>query len=215
VFGRCDLQVGDQDTCAIYAVGADGTGLKAITAFERDTTARNPMYSPDGTTIAFILSNDTAAGFLGVTYLIDADGTHQRRITDPEPCLIRPDWSPDGTKITTFAHFCNPQNEEIAVMDADGKHVQFLTNNGTDYFNGPHDSNPAFSPDGQFIVFQRQAPDLSTNAIYVMNVDGSEKKALLTLPSSRKRVRTNKRHRPAVSEIEDGGTIPRWGVKAD
>jgi len=215
VFGRCDLLVGDGDTCAIYTVGTGGTGLKAITAFERDTTARSPMYSPDGTTIAFILSNDTAAGYLGVTYLIDADGSHQRRITDPKPCLIRPDWSPDGTRITTFAHFCNPQNEIIAVMDADGKHVQFLTNNGTDYFNGPHDSNPAFSPDGRFIVFQRQAPDLSTTAIYVMNVDGKGEKALLTMPNSRHRVRPNKRRRHRVSEIEDGGTIPRWGVKAD
>ena len=73
--------------------------LERIAAFDDDTTARGPMYSPDGQTIAFILSNDTVAGFLGVTYLIDRDGTNMRRITRPEPCLIRPDWSPDGTRV--------------------------------------------------------------------------------------------------------------------
>jgi TolB protein len=65
VFARCQLFVGDGDTCAVYTIGVDGTGLKAITEFHRETTARNPMYSPDGTTIAFSLSNDAAAGFLG------------------------------------------------------------------------------------------------------------------------------------------------------
>lgn len=91
VFGRCNLLVGDGDTCAIYSVGIDGTGLHGITGFQLDTTARSPMYSPDGKTVAFILSNDAAAGFLGVTYLVNADGSNMRRITQPEPCLIRPD----------------------------------------------------------------------------------------------------------------------------
>jgi len=214
VFARCQLLVGDGDTCAIYTVGVDGAGLNLITPFQRDTTARSPMYSPDGRTIAFILSNDTAHGFRGVTYLVDADGSNLRRITEPEPCLIRPDWSPDGTKITTFAHFCNPQNETIALMDANGAHLQYLTDNGKDYFNGPHDRNPAFSPDGKFIVFERHAPDFSNSAIYLMRVDGGGLKSLAVFP------RTNERpsHRLGggqLKRIEDGGAIPRWGAVPD
>jgi len=211
VFARCLLLVGDGDTCAIYTVGVDGEGLKAITSFHRDTTARSPMYSPDGKTIAFIQSNDAVGGFLGVTYLVDSDGTNLRRITEPEPCLIRPDWSPDGTKITTFAHFCNPQNETIAVMDADGKNIRYITDNGTDYFNGPHDRNPAFSPDGQFIVFERNAPDFSSSSIYVIRPDGTEMKALVTMPHTKTRTRkTDSSGRP--EKIEEGGNTPRWGV---
>lgn len=211
VFGRCNLLVGDGDTCAIYSVGIDGTGLHGITGFQLDTTARSPMYSPDGKTVAFILSNDAAAGFLGVTYLVNADGSNMRRITQPEPCLIRPDWSPDGTRITTFAHFCNPQNETIAVMEADGSNVRYLTRNGTDYFNGPHDRNPAFSPDGEFIVFERNAPDFSSSGIYLMNADGSALKALAIFPKRKNDLR-NAHGRRRLTKIEDGGAIPRWGV---
>jgi Tol biopolymer transport system component len=82
-----------------------------------------------------------------VTYLVDADGHNLRRITEPEPCLIRPDWSPDGTRITAFAHFCNPQNETIAMMDHDGKNVEYLTHNGRDYFNDPHDRSEPLERD--------------------------------------------------------------------
>jgi Tol biopolymer transport system component len=215
VFARCQLLVGDGDTCAIYSVGVDGTGLNAITTFQRDTTARSPMYSSDGKTIAFILSNDTAHGFRGVTYLVDADGSNLRRITEPAPCLIRPDWSPDGTKITTFAHFCNPQNETIAVMDADGTHVQYLTDNGKDYFNGPHDRNPAFSPDGKFIVFERNAPDFSNSAIYVMSADGAEMKPVAVLLPSKENPTRAPTRRGQLKKIEEGGAIPRWGVASE
>lgn len=211
VFGRCDQRIGDGDTCAIYSIGVDGSGLRAITEFHEDTTARNPMYSPDGRTIAFILSNDTVAGFLGVTYLIDSDGANIRRITEPEPCLIRPDWSPDGAKITTFAHFCQPLNETVAVMSPDGTGLRYLTHNGSDYLNGPHDRNPAFSPDGNFIVFERVSPDLSTSAIYVMKADGKEPKRIAAFRTKGERSRRAGR-KLRVKRIEDGGSIPRWGV---
>jgi TolB protein len=212
VFGRCDLLVGDGDTCAIYTVSSDGTDLRPVTEYLRDTTARSPMYSPDGKTIAFILSNDSAAGFLGVTYLIDADGSNQRRITEPAPCLIRPDWSPDGERITLFAHLCNPENETIAVMDADGTNVRYLTDNGKDFYNGPHDRNPAFSPDGQFIVFERNPPDLSSSALYVMRADGKELKSVLLLPRRKPSARQPSRTRRHLTKVEEGGSVPRWGV---
>jgi len=99
-------------------------------------------------------------------------------------------------------------------MDAHGAHLQYLTDNGKDYFNGPHDRNPAFSPDGKFIVFERHAPDFSNSAIYLMRVDGGGLKSLAVFP------RTNERpsHRLGggqLKRIEDGGAIPRWGAVPD
>lgn len=212
VFGRCKRFVGDGDTCAIHTVDVDGNGLTAVLPFRFDETQRNPMFSPDGKTIAFIKSPDTHAGFQGVTYLVNADGTNVRRITDPAPCLIRPDWSPDGTKITAFAHLCNPQNETIAVMNADGSDVHYLTQNGSQYFTGPRDRNPAFSPDGNYIVFERHAPDFDTVSIYIMKSDGSGLTSVLTLPRS---MVTSDAATTRRKKLESGGSIPRWGVAAE
>jgi Tol biopolymer transport system component len=215
VFGRCKLLVLDGDTCAIYTIGVNGVGLTPITSFLLDTTQRSPMFSPDGTKIAFIRSNDTAAGFLGVTYLVNADGSNLHRITPPEPCFIRPDWSPDGTTLTAFTHFCNPQPEEIAVINSDGSGLKYLTHNGMDYFGGPHDRTPSFSPDGNFIVFERNAPDFSSSAIYVMKLDGSGEKLVTAVhPSGHPKPHRSLLYETAsrLTKVEEGGSTPRWGV---
>jgi Tol biopolymer transport system component len=213
VFARCDLNLGEGDSCGIFTIGIEGHQLKSVVPIRLGDTDRSPMYSPDGETIAFIISPDEHSGFNGVTYLIDADGSHRRRITQPGPCLIRPDWSPDGSKITLFAHLCNPQNETIAVMNADGTNVRYLTNNGADFFNAPHDRNPAFSPDGNSIVFERDSPDYSTSTIYIMRADGTDLKAIAQLQRTRNTAtRTAQRK---LRKIEDGGNTPRWGVASE
>jgi len=97
-------------------------------------------------------------------------------------------------------------------MDAHGGHLQYLTDNGKDYFNGSHDRNPAFSPDGKFIVFERHTPDFSDSAIYVMKVDGGGLKPLAVLPRAKKTPPGSLNRRGRLKEIEDGGVIPRWGV---
>ena len=214
VFARCKRLVGDGDTCAIHTIHADGSGLTAVLPFRFDETQRSPMYSPDGKTIAFIKSPDTHAGFQGVTYLVDADGANLRRITEPAPCLIRPDWSPDGTRITMFAHLCNPQNETIAVMNADGSGLHYLTRNGSKYFTGPRDRNPAFSPDGNYIVFERHAPDFDTVSIYIMRSDGSGLTSVATLPRTKEPAQNMTTTR-RLKKLESGGAIPRWGVAAE
>jgi Tol biopolymer transport system component len=219
VFARCNLTILDGDTCAIHTVRIDGTQLTLITKFQTDTTERSPMFSPDGTKIAFIRSEDVAGGFHGVTYVVNADGSNVHRVTEPEPCFIRPDWSPDGAKLVAFAHFCNPRPEEIAVISSDGSgSIRYLTHNGLDYFGGFHDRNPAFSPDGELIVFERNAPDFSSSAIYVMRADGSEARAIALLPPKMKRAekqapRGLNGHRK-LAKIEEGGSVPRWGVAA-
>jgi Tol biopolymer transport system component len=220
VFARCNLAILDGDTCAIHTVRVDGTQLTLLTKFQIDTTERSPMFSPDGSKISFIRSDDVAAGFHGVTYVVNADGTNVRRITEPEPCFIRPDWSPDGTKLVAFAHFCNPQPEEIAVMNSDGSgSIRYLTHNGLDYFGGFHDRNPAFSPDGEFIVFERNAPDFSSSAIYVMKADGSERRAVALLSpkmkGAKKPITRDRNGRRKLTKIEEGGSVPRWGVAAE
>lgn len=63
------------------------------------TTGADPAISPDGRTVAFWRGEGSAHAL----YLIDADGSNERRILTRNESLRSPTWSPDGTKIA-FSH---------------------------------------------------------------------------------------------------------------
>jgi Tol biopolymer transport system component len=99
-----------------------------------------------------------------------------------------------------------------------------LTQNGNDYNAGPHDNNPSWSPDGNWIVFERFAPDFSSSGIYVIKADTGEIRRVIALPavrnmnvrSSRSSDGPRRRDKTAVPmEIEMGGTLPRWGAASN
>src|SRR5436309_2843912 len=53
-------------------------------------------------------------------YVMDADGSHQTRLTNNPADDILPAWSPDGTKIAWSTNRLGGSNYEIFVMNADG-----------------------------------------------------------------------------------------------
>ncbi|HEX6744883.1 MAG TPA: hypothetical protein VF087_11720, partial [Solirubrobacteraceae bacterium] len=124
---------GDEE---IYVMDADGTNVRQLTSNGDFDSA--PSWSPDGTEIAF---EKAAAGTFvpGVPaepgkeaeekdiYVMRADGTHVRRLTDSPGLDEGPVWSPDGTKIA-FSSDRDGQ-QEIYVMDADGSNPRRLTDN--------------------------------------------------------------------------------------
>jgi hypothetical protein len=75
-------------------------------------------------------------------YVINADGTGLRRLTDG----MDPAWSPDGTKVA-FARWRDPRG--IYVIDEDGRNETLL-------FGWSQAKAPAWSPDGSHIAFTRQ-----------------------------------------------------------
>lgn len=203
----------------LYRINVDGTGLTQITTHTtpgvHDYGAR---YSPDGRTIYF--QADQAGGIMDAIYAMDAaDAGAPREITPAEIGGRRSDVSPDGASIAFQTHCCNPQNQTIAVISSRGTGLRELTHNGNDYNAGPHDNNPSWSPDGNWIVFERFAPDFSSSGIYVMRADTGETRCVIALPAVRN---TNERpshlapgarrgHKTTPMEIEAGGTLPRWG----
>ena len=62
-------------------------------------------------------------------YVMDADGSNQRNLTNNDRRDEEPSWSPDGKRIV-FTSVLNGvrRNWDIYVMDADGSNQQNLTN---------------------------------------------------------------------------------------
>ncbi|MGL4649957.1 MAG: TolB family protein, partial [Caldilineaceae bacterium] len=58
------------------------------------TNGFDPAISPDGTQVAFVRDGGEAG-----LYLINSDGSNERRIFDERGSLSSPKWSPDGTAI--------------------------------------------------------------------------------------------------------------------
>jgi Tol biopolymer transport system component len=164
IFTRCGQVEGVG--CALYRVRTDGTHLTAITHFQLEISDWAPTYSPDGRTIAF--GSFARGGVIAATYVMNADGSHIRRITPPELQLLGGDWSPDGSRLVSGSNCCNPQNGDIFTFKPNGKGLTQLMDTPDENDNGG-----SWSPDGSTIAFERTHPDFSDSDIYVIRADGS------------------------------------------
>jgi len=215
IFTRCRLDL--PDTCALYQIDVTGAAPTAITNFELGLVDLNGEYSASGT-LAFI--SVAREGIYCAIYIGTDSASELSRITPAALWARQPDWSPDGKKLAFSTHCGNPQNEEIWVVGAQGKLLHRLTKNGDDYFGGPHDFHPSWSPQGDAIVFERHTPDFSSSSLVIMKADGSSSKKLLTFRPS---ARTNGSFANGIHgsrgvakgrlrQIEEGGALPQWGV---
>jgi len=216
---RCGLT----SNCELYRVNVDGSGFTELTQFDSnpDQSDLLPEYSADGNAIVF--TSTARGGVISSLYLMDADGSNIRPLTPPHLEAWAPDGSPDGEKFV-FSTNLSPGvlDEEIWSIHADGTHATRLTDNNSNYrgyFAGPHDIAPSWSPNGDAIVFEHDAPDYSSSAIYIMKVDGSGRQLVLgavhrRMPSAAlntsgpRKSRVDRRRRL----LEPDGILPRWGA---
>jgi Tol biopolymer transport system component len=151
----------------IFSMAPDGSDVRQLTSF-KDADARNPGWSPDGSSLVFTKQPHGKA-FPSI-WVMDADGTNEQQLVgDKRFRYIAPSYSPDGSTIV-FGR-CKPEFRacDLETADADGGNVQHLT----PFAAGVYDFRPCFSPDGTqiaFIGFNRDGVKVAT---YVMNSDGS------------------------------------------
>lgn len=104
---------------SIHTMGTNGENRVQLTSGHRDLA---PNWSPDGSKIAFM--RYAIDGDDSDVYVMNADGTNVRRLTDNAVNDEEPVWSPDGTKIA-FVRDLFPWR--LLVMNADGGGEQILT----------------------------------------------------------------------------------------
>ena len=163
-------------TEGIYVMNSNGTGTPTLLTNSQTSFATgvfglggHPVFSPDGTKIAF-LAGDRDGGFEIWVTNSDDTGTPTQLTNYSSGTDFEFDFSPDGTRIV-FVKW-NDENSSIFVMDAvdgdgdgNGDNPQRLTRKGQ--FRGA-----AFSPDGQKIAY---AKDGRRGGIFTMNADGTNK----------------------------------------
>jgi len=157
----------------LWVVNADGSGLHQLTA--ASYIACMPATSPHGSKVAFSASFDQGLTFQ--IYTINLDGIGLRRLSPAVTGFdFRPNWSPDGESLV-FLNGPMPviNYNAIWVMRSDGSERQQLT------LPSPSWDNPAWSPDGRFIVDDTCTDD-HNNAqpcrIWVFTSDGQSRTQL-------------------------------------
>lgn len=157
----------------IFTMDAGGGHRRRLTDAPRDRFAPlssyEPAYSPDGSKIAF--TSNRQDGWSEGIYVMNADGTHQTRLSTPSRAYAaQPAFSPDGKSIAFVSD--RGSQQAVYVMRADGRDPRLLAyDDTTDLYN------PSFSPDGTRIVF---ADDTGIAAV---QADGTGRVQLLTEPS--------------------------------
>ena len=125
------------------ALGLGDRLLNLIQSKRSPLDVQAPSWSTDGRTIVFVSWRDGN----GEVYVMDADGSGHRNLTQHPAKDVRPAWSPDGRTIA----FVSQRNgtSDVYVMNPDGSGKRNLTRDRAS------DDYPTWSPDGRKIAFLR------------------------------------------------------------
>ncbi len=181
----------------VYIMRGDGSNPQRLT--NDPASDRMPVFSPDGTQIAFTSDRDAGQDDI---WVMNRDGTGVTQLTtgfqNREPA-----WSPDGSRIV----FTRERSDiaDVLVMDADGSNVVNLTDSPS------RDDQAEWSPDGSQIVFRSDRD--GDFKIYVMNADGSGATELSSQSAGNPTWSPDGTKIAFVSDVD--GTLDIWVMNAD
>jgi Tol biopolymer transport system component len=131
----------------------------------------NPLWSPDGQTIAF--TRGPSSGLIGAPgpyniMLANADGTNARQLTEGMAANYAQAWMPDGDRLlyTTVSR----DGASLQIMNVQTGEVALL-------FDINYNGTVVVSPEGKRLAFEEMLP-LDKYGLFVSDLDGSNRKLL-------------------------------------
>jgi Tol biopolymer transport system component len=139
---------------ALYVMEADGAHARRITTVTIDPGGfgdpvgfHGALWSPDGTRLVFFVIGRSGGNH--DVYVVNADGTGERNITNSLEDEQWPAWSPDGRLIAAEREY------GVLVMNSDGSDQRILPSDVLDPSNAA--SWPLWAPDGSSMAVYTQA----------------------------------------------------------
>jgi len=129
----------------------------------------DPIWSPDGSMISFASSR---AGQRQL-FIMNADGSDVRQVTNLDSIGGRSTWSPDGSRLAFYSGPAGDHN--IYIIHIDGTGLVQLTNGGDNL-------GPSWSPDGNWIAFTSFRD--GNNEVYIIHPDGTGLTRITNTPTS-------------------------------
>lgn len=196
-----------------YASGFPNVQIRATAdglpyGFPRFTsgTTSSPVFSPDGTQLAFASSKDSNAMEI---YVSSVSGTSIRRLTYNDRIIdTSPRWNPKTGREIAFVSD-RSGSPQLFVMDSDGGNVRRLLAAG-----GQADT-PAWSPDGRYIAYTWRPSSETSFNIYVMDVASGQVVQLTDHAGSNEASAWSPDGRHLVFQSNRTGTPEIWAMHID
>lgn len=151
---------GDLD---LYAMDPDGSNVVRLT--DREGYDGGAFYSPDGSKIVWrahypdtdqarseyrsLLEEGLIRPSVLELWVMDADGSNKRQLTNNGAANFGPYWHPSGERVIFSSNMDDPQGREfdLYMIGLDGNGLERIT------YTSDFDGFPVFSPDGRQLVW--------------------------------------------------------------